>query len=788
MVKTENKPIVPLDDELKQEKIKPKKIKKNRALEIRKSIPADKALQWYQNEYSKQWAFDSMPNIKKTPIIKTSSSSFRMSNINTLKYTFNYNSMNQIVVVMKLYDHNLKKEANYGMLFCEFLDDIPPLRKKLYYPESIIGNIMFTFYSASPSYVSADGEYRGNFALYASILKVKKHFALLWNELDEYISKEKVKRNWALYTNYFYPDKEKKLNIEFAVKNQLIPETILIISWFYIIFSEYNHMYMMHINPDFKSIFLNYLKEDKAFLTGVIKKHTLKKIQQFHQTTTATVSRFFKSNNVMKNGYKMIPLNVKEVQDPLKLRYKPWREYFISAKLNDLIINSVSPTFAIILDWFYIQDSSKGLYDNQSQYDRMKHSELAKEILKNLYEAQRGTYFASENLLNINKSNGQVRKWINQKFKTLNKKITEPINYSVEELIMSDITLAFANEYVGRTFAESLNLLNSSKYLNKELGYPLEKKGYHHFAKYIFDVAYGLLCGNKRLGIIHGDLHLNNITIGSIYFTNDKINKKVVYVFDDDHQYVFPNNTYVSCIIDYSRGIILPDKFDIFRDKSLPRKQRLIDDKTKFEQLEIHSLLNLYIYLFPNKKKKYDELLVIFKKHTNAVFKLLTCIDLYMFTIRLTRLLSNLKHVYEKCFKLIDDINRLAEEYIATDMNHLINEPKIYDTKINNSEYPIETIIKKIFSEYNDGYVYKKIGTINDVYILNNKLKYSVDKYKDFPDIMKYVKYKKDNQLINSREVELKRRQNRAEYEKQKLHNLDTLTFLANQQIMDPIY
>jgi hypothetical protein len=791
-------PYVPIDIDDNETVIVTKKAEFGKSSDniekVKKSISMKKAVKWHIDEYAKQTKFKAMPNIDKAKIDNSKGSSLRMNSITTLKYTFNINTMDTIVVVMKLYDYNLKKETNYGTLFCEMIDNIPPVRRNLIPDNNVSGKVAFVFYSASPSHISADGEYRSKFSQYRSLSLAKNKFNSLWMDLEDYMTSAMSRRNWSLYTNFFYPQINQKtdsMNIEFAVKNELVSTTLLIISWFHAIFEEVIGMSKSHINREYTEIFLNYKDEDVKFMKGLINKYSSKMLESFKANVSHTTTRFYDECNYMQCGYKMIPLNVKELHDPMKLRYKPWREYFISAKCNDLVVNSVSPSFAIILDWFYIKNSTKGLYDNKSQYDRMKHSELAKNILKSLYEAQRGTYFAAEDTININKSGKQIKQWVNNKFRKLNSKISKPIDYSIEEIIMSDVTLAFASEFVGRTFADSFKLLHNNNQFNQMLGCPLSTNGYNMFAKYMFDICYGLLCANKRLGVIHGDLHLNNATIGQLYYldqmsVNNKNHvNKTVYVINDDYQYVFPNNGYYASIIDFSRGIINPDFADKFRDTSLPRTQELITDLSEFRNCEVHNLLNLYIQLFPNKERQRDELVVLFKNNFEAVFKLLTCIDIYMFTIRLSRMLGrNESAVNKKAMKLLDNINRLAESYIATDMNHLFNETEVYKEKIIDSEYPIQTIIKKCFSEFNDGKEYKSIGIITDVYILDNPLTYSVDRYQNFPEIIKHVKYIDDDGKENAiKIVSEKRKANRKEYEKQKTKNLDIVNFIARRNV-----
>jgi hypothetical protein len=87
-------------------------------------------------------------------------------------------------------------------------------------------------------------------------------------------------------------------------------------------------------------------------------------------------------------------------------------------------------------------------------------------------------------------------------------------------------------------------------------------------------------------------------------------------------------------------------------------------------------------------------------------------------------------------------------------MNNLIAEPDKYAKKINSSEYPLLTIIRKCFGEYNDGAIYKNIGVITDMYCYNNEMKYSFDTHDTFPDIFKYAKYyDKNGETIEIKEI-----------------------------------
>ena len=754
-----------------------------------KNVDPNDVLKWFHEEHAKRWKFTPMPRVSKMPIDNSIGSSLRMQNIQTMKYAFTYNTMDMIIVVMKLHDRELKKETNYGTVFCELTDSINPVRKTLL-DKSIIGNVAMTYYSASPSHISCDGEYRSRFSEYRSLLSAKNMFPGIWMELEEYVTRIKERREWSIYTSYFYPKMEEQtynIEIQAAIKQNLVSNAILVVSWFHTIFEETVGITKNHINQTYKTIMLKRTDDDVKFMKTLIDKYRADNIEKFRASISHSWAKYRGQSSYLQCGYKMIPLNFREVQDPMNMRYKPWREYFISAKCNDLVINQITPSFPIVLDWFYIKNSRKGLYDNKSQYERMRNSELAKEVVQILHEAQRNTYFASENLETMQKQSKQIKKWIGRKFKKLSAKIDDPINYSMEEIIMSEVTLAFASEHVGRTVADTMTLLSTSKRYARMLGQPFKESGFDYFAKYIFDICYGLLCANSLLGLIHGDFHLNNATIGALYFPKKETmeNKegvnKVVYVIDDETQFVFPNNGYFGCVIDFSRGIVNPEKLELFKDTSLPATQRIVKDESHFRTMEVHALLNLYLQMFPNKLKQKEELIVLFKHHFGAVFKLLTCIDLYMFSIRLIRMLRQLDtNIYRRCMSLLERINRMSENFIATEMNHLLEQSASYSKKIEESEWPIMKIIRVCFGEYNDAKIFKKPGVITDVYCYQNEMKYSVAKYDSFPPVLHASKYyDKKGKLQEVAPVRKMRKEARDAYEKQKQDNLAMVNYIS---------
>ena len=792
---------------------------------------------WYEYEYMKVLNFTPAKQISEEmkSIAWRFSGLIRSTVSKVLKYSLTINTMDTIVIVFKLFDYHSKLETNYGFIFAEI-------------SETSRNPVQFKYYSAGPSFISCDGEYRGAFCSCHLLSHVLETYKPLWDELDTYLRRVKVRRDWTLYTNYFYPtvEYEKKSEVvEYHLRNGQHNMNILIIAWFHEVYNYMNKLIPIHTNEKYKQIFHKHMDDDVEFLKDIIRKYTSKTVEEFRTYTSHIYSRNKHPPSLVKTGHKMIPLNVSEVQNPVKLKFKPWREYLISQKTADLVINGITPGFSLFGEWFYVKNSRKGLFDNTSQYDRMKQSEIAREILHVLYEAQRGTYISSLQIDNRNNIDGkpeessksgktsksskskskskgdkgnkkdkdeasddsddsgeasdddmqqakkgekQSKQWISNKFRKLNERIEDSIEYCQEDIIMSEVSLGLISEYVGRTIADVINLSHNSPTYHGYLGNPFSDGGIDYFSKYMFEFCYNLYCLNTKLGVIHGDLHLNNATIHTLYYKNyqdvSALNQpQVLYVLgnNDEYQYLFPTTGYFLCIIDFSRSIIHVDNYDLFQDKSLPSSFNVVDDVEEFQAKETTNLLNLYIQMFPNKSKKKEELLVLLKNHYDAVFKLLSCIDCYMFSIRLLRTLrqDNLK-ISDKAIDLVEKINKMAEFYITTEMNNLIEEPEEYSTKIISGEHPLLHIMKTCFQAYQIPNTH--VGTITDIYVSKTELKYSSAKFSSYPPYIARVGMMKDGKPVDlTNELQAATVKMRMAYEEQKKQNINMMNYIAKR-------
>ena len=757
-------------------------------LKKQKKISSDINLDWYADEYLK---IVNVPNTK----IKGKYAMYRNDIIRNSKYAIHNDITNTIVVVFKLYDYVFKKEINYGMLFCKKYSDVTPIYKSRLVPDNIHGQFAFIHYSSTNSYISCDGEYRPMFSMYKAIAYTKKKFPELWDDLLVYIMAIKVRRSWSFLTSYFYPNKidsTLREELENTVKHEGFANTLLTICWFNSINNVIIRIIPTHVNENFKSIFYSdYMEEDRTFFKSLLKKYTGDLMEEFRVSLHfSQISMVHAIPQYIQHGIKLMPLSINDARSPFKLTSKVWREYLISSRCNDLVINCICPNFPIMIDWFYIKNSRKNLYDNVTQYNRLKYSEITHDILSSLYDAQRNTYFITDSKRLKEISSGkQVRKFVNSKFKKLSDLLDNTIRYSTGELLMSNMSIAIISEYAGRTVADVIHIVGKSVILDAAIGHPLRNTGYDFFAKYMFEICYGLYCANSKFGVMHGDFHLNNATIGQIYSIktdeSDKISNPSVKYHIGDVDYSFPTNGYYAFVIDFSRGIIDPSRYDSMADPSLPSAFKLIRKEEDFIKGEITSLLQLYFILFPNKENMRDSLELLCHKNPGAMFKILTCMDIYMFSARLARLIEQVDYnADDKCKNLIDKLFKKAEYNITTKINSIIDDHNLLD-KVLDEEYPLYEIIKACFTEYTtprDNYV--------DCYNFNNTVKYSMSKESMFPDIWTQFKYKKyddknkeksDFKIMPIKEIDEKRHELYTEKEKNIVRSLYEIQFLAEK-------
>ena len=80
--------------EIKRDELRKKELNKQieDLYKLQQNTPVEKVKEWYMGEYTKQWQFNKLKNIKTAEIDPYTGSGLRIYNISMMKYKFNYNT------------------------------------------------------------------------------------------------------------------------------------------------------------------------------------------------------------------------------------------------------------------------------------------------------------------------------------------------------------------------------------------------------------------------------------------------------------------------------------------------------------------------------------------------------------------------------------------------------------------------------------------------------------------------------------------------------------------------
>jgi hypothetical protein len=635
------------------------------------------------------------------------------------KQTF-IDPVNYICTVFKI--TCIPKSISVNFAFLYSTDKKNSNKLKTSYMSKEGGTLDIIAYTISPALSSQDGEYRDRMTRFQQIDDIYKNYAKVFLHLEKYMINKIEKYDLQLEYEHFYPQIEfEKLStqLDSAIINKRLMMNFLIYYWLSEVYAVKIGLQENHINPKFNQIIFTHIKEDLDEYHNICKKFGDDYIQLLIKTVRSVVYKDpntgeleLESNTL---GQKLRPLNVNEVQNYLNPCYSPWREVYFSQFMTNLVANAICPSFPIYLDWFYIKNSRRGLFDNEQQIEKLEFSERALNIIRKLRESQHIT-------LDPNKE------FWNEDFQIISAKIDDPIEYAKTFVLMSNVTLGNVINNVGRTFND-LDILSKSQVWKQQLGgsEPLENSDM--MIKFIWDLVYAICCMNAKYGMTHSDIHLNNITINNSMVQDVLPNSYEVYGFDDQSWFKFQKQTTYAYIIDFSRGTIKnSDEYFPFLSSTdqfnfhVDQRQRMIDKLVSL----FPSFMNLHIKEVEN----------IANNNYDLFYHYYTCVDLYEFS---SKLLKRYEKLHPRVQKILKHISHLAEHKITHIMlldNHTI--------KPDRDELPNITIAKECFIDYlispNEP-DFKPNEIIVNLWNININVEYTFTNWETFPPYAKNIKY-----------------------------------------------
>jgi hypothetical protein len=593
-------------------------------------------------------------------------------------------------------------------------------------------NIENQYIITSNSLISKDGEYKQRF-IPITKLNIK---SIVLDKLYKYINQELKNKEFNFqFTIFNINNKQLKNKYLKLLRNYQLSIKVYIITWLTEIYQIYINDQDINKNEQYNMIIFS--NKDLDFFKELYKNHKDEinmLLKEFN---------YFNSNYKLSIGQKLIPFNYIQLKEYNNLIHFQWKELLINKIITNVVYNKISPCFSLFIDWILIKNTNRNLYDNIEIYKKILYSDKIKEILNYFY-------LAKNDLIELN-SYDKKEIFINK----LLTKLKSLIKSSESNILMSNISLCYFSEYSGKTIYDYLNKLINNQ-INPHIGNLF--LNYELFSKYLFEIIYSLYCLNLK-GIIHGDLHLNNITLTSnnnindknennyiIYNLNNNINEDILdylknyknYNIENisseyeylENCYIFKNNTTNPCIIDFSRSFILINLID--EDIIEKEKNKIRNNFIKVEKRRIINELNK---IFPNYiKNNAHKIKFLFKNQNfNILFLYFSAYDIFTFSTNLLIFMKKIStqkniNLNDKIINLLTDISKKSYSYLEMiiDENNYNNSKKIF-------QFPNYLLLKEFFNEYllNSNNI---SNNINNIYSLKN-----ITKYNKISDIKKNI-------------------------------------------------
>ena len=369
------------------------------------------------------------------------------------------------------------------------------------------GGSQHRFICCSPTFRSQDGEYRHRMIPWPQFTALRSHFEDTFNMIDALITKKFDTHQTQYHIDLFY---DTSLRFDAQEYRRSIDSDRLAI-WFHCIawFCDF-HLIRQgimenHIHPAYQ--YVMYQDDDLPTYTAIMEKLGLpyydllaNKMSCYYPDVTLGVGAV---SAYVECGQKIFPVTIFEALRTGDVRFDVWREMYLTNLCSNMVLNLVTPCFPFINNWFYVHNGHPGIFDNMSMHEKYEQSKLATDIHDKLEEANNMTNYQ------LDSAKGKV----NFKFHHLSHLITRSDIFVDSRLRLADILVCMTVEHTGRTLRDIPALLESEQPPPEIVHMFADDDS---FAKHIFEYVYSFYCMNTKVGILHGDVHMNSVTLYQI--------------------------------------------------------------------------------------------------------------------------------------------------------------------------------------------------------------------------------------------------------------------------------
>ncbi len=670
--------------------------------------------------------------------------------IKNILESINIDTMETILVIYKIKDMIDKSKE---IIFCIAYIEVDPdgRRYKAYFTDkrpdflTSSSDLFFKGIFPSGSSISKDGEFRNSFINW-DVIQIVLHkeppLKKLYDAIHTYIVKNMKDRKYFLTLEHFYPTDSIKSDHQFELESITIDSKIrfFAITWFNFYFNYHYGVIPGHLNETFVNLMLKYETQDLDFFKKLVAQHTYEVVFRLMWILNNYQLPYSDADQSQKYklGQKIVPLNLLEAQNPFNISYATWKEYFISRRASDLVVNDMTPGFSVFAGWLIVKTEDRFVFDNPDHIQRLQRSKIAEKITDILIQAQTYTFMhIDKNQRNpeIEDRAAEQTSWLSAEFKKLYYMIRGSINHAKDNIIMSNASLILLSEYLGRTLYNSAELSKKSKHFQRYMTNIIADDHYDTFNRYLFEICYNIFLLNDKLGVIHGDLHLNNILLNLIvyiYSTSADTKDKYILYSINKKSYLFAKfNFYYAALIDYSRSIVRYSTATNLRDPSIPITFPFIGDQEEFRLSQSLSLLEFLISVKPIYTERRHQLRDLINDKYDICFKVFSALDMYVFLQRLVEFLSS-KEAKGASRRIVDKVNNMyhyIDNYISTGVQDLLDGRA---SEYANRRWPSLLLIEEFFSDVaaDDEEITKVADSICDFYDADADPKYNLhDKY-----------------------------------------------------------
>lgn len=223
------------------------------------------------------------------------------------------------------------------------------------------------FFSLGENLISTDGEWRSHLSDIGSyeliIGRHVKHIELIWDTLP-------VKHDITTHIFYSHGLPE-NMSIKFHkyLDEQQYGIRLFSLSWF----SGKYSMLQTHVASEFTDL-----------LEGKMPDIPKKDADDIFELLSSVCGCRYTNPNIptsyatVKTGQKLILLTLDEVSHTMDSTYNTWNEIIAGRETTDLILNTISPCFAIHSAWFFIYNADKKLFNLSTAHEKILMSDTIK--------------------------------------------------------------------------------------------------------------------------------------------------------------------------------------------------------------------------------------------------------------------------------------------------------------------------------------------------------------------------------------------------------------------------